>query len=203
MLCSLALLSSTLTAQNSAVRVEPAKSFFGWYRQRSVPAINLTNSNRLQSLIRGGNLYLSAQDVIALTLENNLDIEIQRYNPILNREVTRRALGGGALRSVGTGLAAGPTSVSLTGVSVNASGGSASAAGVSSSGILTQLGPAIPSLDPQLSVFGQYQHATSPQSNTFLTGTTALISTSESFQAQLFKYNDLGLISNSHWLTPT
>jgi outer membrane protein TolC len=191
MLCSFTLLMGTLNAQN-AIRVEPGKGMFGWYRQRSVAPINLTNSTRLQSLIRAGNLYLSAQDVIALTLENNLDIEIQRYGPILTREVTRRAQGGGALRTVGVGLAAGPTSVSLTGVSVNASGGGTSASGVSSSGILTQLGPAIPNLDPQFSLFGQFAHATSPQSNTFLTGTTALISTTESYQGQFYQYNDFG-----------
>jgi len=104
MLCSFTLVLGTLNAQN-AVRVESSKGVFGWYRQRSVAPINLTNSTRLQSLIRAGNLYLSAQDVIALTLENNLDIEIQRYGPILTREVTRRAQGGGALRTVGVGLA--------------------------------------------------------------------------------------------------
>lgn len=191
MLCSIFLLTGTVNAQN-AISVTPAKGMFGWYRQRSVGPINLTNSSRLESLIRAGNLYLSAQDVIALTLENNLDIEIQRYGPILTKEVTLRAQGGGALRTVGVGLAAGPTSVSLTGVSLNASGGGTSASGVSSSGILTQLGPAIPNLDPQISVFAQFAHSTSPQSNTFLTGTTSLISNTRSFQGQISKYNDFG-----------
>ena len=168
------------------------KGLFGWYRQRNVEPINLTNSSRLQNLIRGGNLYLSAQDVIALTLENNLDIEIQRYGPILTREVTRRAQGGGALRTVGAGLAAGPTSVSLTGVSLNASGGGTSVSGVSSTGIVTQLGPAIPNLDPQVSVVTQFSHSTSPQSNTLLTGTTALVSALRSYQGQISKYTDFG-----------
>ena len=185
------LVVGTVSAQN-AIQIEGSKGMFGWYRQRNVAPINLTNSSRLQSLIRAGNLYLSAQDVIALTLENNLDIEIQRYGPILTREVTRRAQGGGALRQVGAGLAAGPTSVSLTGVSVNASGGGTSASGVSSSGILTQLGPAIPNLDPQISVVGQFGHSTSPQSNTFLTGTTALVSTYQNYQGVFSQYNDFG-----------
>jgi outer membrane protein TolC len=191
MLCSFTLLSGTLGAQN-AIQVEQSKGLFRWYRPRNVAPINLTNSSRLQSLIRAGNLYLSAEDVIALTLENNLDIEIQRYGPILTREVTRRAEGGGALRQVGANLAPGPTSVSLTGVSVNASGGGTSASGVSSSGILTQLGPAIPNLDPQISVVSQFSHSTSPQSNTFLTGTTALISTAQSYQGEISKYTDFG-----------
>jgi len=50
----------------------------GNYRPVSVAPVNLTNSYRLESLIRAGNLYLSLQDAIALVLENNLDVEIQR-----------------------------------------------------------------------------------------------------------------------------
>ena len=97
-----------------------------------VPPVNLANSSRIDSLIRAGNLYLSAQDVIALALENNIDIEVQRYGPLLAREVLRRAEGGGLLRNVGQGVAAGPTSVSLTGVSVNTNGAPATAAAAAS-----------------------------------------------------------------------
>ena len=70
-------------------------------QRRIVSPVKLTNSPRLESLVRGGNLYLSVQDVIALVLENNLDIAIQRYGPLLAREVLRRTQGGGFLRSVG------------------------------------------------------------------------------------------------------
>ena len=98
----------------------------GWlthpYQAGSVPAIRLTNSPRLNDLIRAGNLYLTAQDVVALAIENNIDVEVQRYGPLLAQQVLRRAQGGGALRSVGLGVAAGPESVSLQGVSVNNSG---------------------------------------------------------------------------------
>ncbi len=89
------------------------------YRPRYVPPINLSNSSRLESLVRSGNLYLTAQDVVALAIENNIDVEIQRYGPLLQREVLRRALSGNALRQVGLGVAQGPQSVSLTGVNVN------------------------------------------------------------------------------------
>jgi outer membrane protein len=151
----------------------------------------------LEALVRAGNLYLSAQDVIALALENNLDIEIQRYGPLLAREVTKRAKGGGILRNVGVGVAAGPQSVSLTGVSLTASGGANTGnagAGVSSSGgIITQLGPPIPLLDPQLNFFSQFAHTTSPESNTQLTGTTALILNTRTYQAQYQKVWDFGL----------
>ncbi len=155
----------------------------------------MTNSNRLESLVRAGNLYVSAQDVIALALENNLDIEIQRYGPVLTREVTKRARGGGILRNVGVGVAQGPQSVSLTGVSLNASGGATGAAGTvgSSGGIITQLGPSIPNLDPNLSLVANFSHSTSVQSNTVLTGTTALTDDTRSYQAVFGQTLDFGL----------
>src|SRR5579872_2622001 len=151
--CAVLLIAAVAGAQNT-IRIEPAKGPVGWllnpYRPRSVPPINLSNSSRLEVLVRGGNLYLTAPDVVALAIENNLDIEVQRYGPLLAREVLKRAQGGGALRSVGLGVAPGPQSVRLQGVTVNATGAPLSAGnGVSSGGgIVTQLGPQIPVLDP-------------------------------------------------------
>jgi outer membrane protein len=188
-MCAFLLLSSSALAQN-AVRIEPAKGGFGWlshpYQPRTVPPINLANSSRLESLVRAGNLYLSAQDVVALAIENNIDVEVQRYGPLLAREVLKRAQSGGALRSVGFGVAPGPQSVSLQGVSVNSSGAvSAAGSGVGSGGgIVTQLGPPIPSLDPTITAFANFQHSTSPFSNTVLTGTTAFIQDTRSYQGQ-------------------
>ena len=162
----------------------------GWlthpYRPRAVPPINLSNSLRLDSLVRAGNLYVSAQDVVALAIENNIDVEVQRYGPLLAREVLRRAQAGGALRSVGAPLAAGPQSVSLQGVTVNAGGATGtSGAGVSSGGgIVTQLGPSLLALDPNISTFANFQHLSIPQSNTILTGTTGFLEDIRTYQAQ-------------------
>ncbi len=198
-LCSSLLLANFAVAQNAIQVQSPQGGGLGWftrpYRQRHVPPINLANSGRLEALIRGGNLYLSAQDVIALALENNLDIEIQRYGPVLTKEVTKRAQGGGLLRDVGVPVTAGPVSVSLTGVNVNASGGATSTAAVSASGgVLTQLGPAIPGagFDPQLFLYANFSHITSPESNTVLTGTTALIQEQRTYEAQFSQYTDFG-----------
>jgi outer membrane protein len=193
------LLISGASAQ-SEISVQPATGGLGWlthpYQPRSVPAIRLANSPRLDSLIRAGNLYLTAGDVVALAIENNIDVEVQRYGPLLAKEVLRRAQGGGALRSVGAAVAAGPQSVSLEGVSVNNSGSVAlsSGTGVSSGGgIVTQLGPSIPSLDPSLFALASFQHASIPQSNTVLTGTDALIQDTRNFQVQYAQTWDYGL----------
>ncbi len=191
LLAYLCLPAATPAAAENEIRIDPAQGRMGWltrpYRQRTVPAIDLNNSPRLETLVRGGNLYLTAPDVVALAIENNLDVEVQRYGPLLAQEVLRRAQAGGALRSVGLGVAAGPQSVSLQGVSVNTGGASASTAGngvSSGGGIVTQLGPSIPSLDPTFLAFTNFAHTTSPQSNTFLTGTTALVLGTASYEAQ-------------------
>jgi outer membrane protein len=184
----------------SVERPQGLPGVLGWlarpYRATHVPQIRLTNSPRLNELILAGNLYLTAQDVVALAIENNIDIEVQRYTPLLSEEVLLRAEAGGALRSVGLGVAAGPESVSLQGVSVSNSGGVGLTAGngvSSGGGIVTQLGPAIPSLDPSLFAFASYQHASIPQSNTFLTGTDALVQSTRSFQVQYAQTWDFGL----------
>ena len=54
----------------------------------------LTNSPRVDQLIQGGELRLSLQDAIALTLENNLDISVQRYTPWLSDLDLLRAKAG-------------------------------------------------------------------------------------------------------------
>src|ERR1700678_3231401 len=197
LICS--LLCGPVRAQSS-VRIEPATGGLGWvthpYQVRNVPAINLANTPRIDSLIRAGNLYLTAQDVVALAVENNIDIEVQRYGPLLAREVLRRAEGGSLLRNVGQGVVAGPTSVSLSGVSVNTNGAPSGGGGSGVSaggGIVTQLGPNIPSFDPQIIGYANFQHATSPQSLTSLTGTNELIVDVRTFQLQYSQNWSTGL----------
>lgn len=185
------LVFAPLASAQSDINIQQPAGGLGWfthpYQAGNVPQIRLTNSPRFNDLIRAGNLYLTAEDVVALAVENNIDIEVQRYGPLLAKQVLRRAEGGGALRSVGLGVAAGPESVSLQGVSTNTSGGVTLSGGngvSSGGGIVTQLGPSIPSLDPSLFAFASFQHATAPQSNTFLTGTTALIQDTRAVQVQ-------------------
>ena len=187
-----------LAPAQQALDVQQPTGSFGFllnpYRARAVPPVHLENSGRFASLIRAGNLYLSARDVVALAIENNIDVEIQRYGPLLARQVLIRAQGGGALRSVGQSVAAGPQSVSLQGVTLNASGTAINAGGVTSGGgIVTQLGPGIPSLDPTILFYTDFAHASSVQSNTLLTGTTALVSSTRIYEAQLAQAFDFGL----------
>jgi outer membrane protein len=153
--------------------------------RRVVSPATLGNTPRLESLIRAGNLYLSAQDVIALALENNVDIAIQRYGPYLAREVVRRAQGGGFLRDISQPISPGPTSVSLEGVSVNAVGLQENGSGVGSGGgIVIQTGTQPPNLDPVLVAYANFQHATTPESNILLSYTPSLIADTRQFELQ-------------------
>jgi len=153
------------------------------FERRVVSPVRLSNTPRLESLVHAGNLYLSARDVIALALENNVDIAIQRYGPFLAREVLRRAQAGGFLRTVGVPIYPGPASVSLEGVNVNAVGIAEGGSGVSSGGgIVSQIGTVPPNLDPYVFAYVNFQHQTTPLSNTLLSETTALLNDSQTIE---------------------
>src|ERR1019366_3875214 len=157
--------------------------FSGPYRRREIPPPSLGNSNRLESLLRAGNLYLSLQDCIALALENNLDIQIQRYGPQLADAAELAAAAGGAARGGSTSISAGPSrsSVGSTGTTGGQPGAASPASPPPVGASVTQpSGPAIPSLDPMLVGNVSWAHATTPQSSAFTTGTNFLITRQDS-----------------------
>ncbi len=153
------------------------------YQGHQVAPLNLLNSPRLDQLIRGGIIYLSLQDAIALAIENNLDIQVQRYDPLIADADLLRSQSGGLLRGVPQGVQNGIGSAGQ-GVSGGALGAatltSVSAASATPAanvnGIISQLGPTTPNLDPVLTGFTGFSHSTSPETSNFLTGTSALIS---------------------------
>src|ERR1051326_9188552 len=76
---------------------------------RATPPVNYDNSPRVHELMRAGNLYLSLQDALALAIENNLDIELQRYQLPLAATEMQRAKGGGTVRGLNFTLLEVPT----------------------------------------------------------------------------------------------
>ena len=106
------------------------------------------------------------QDAIALALENNLDIEIQRYGPQIADTQVLRAKAGGFAQGVSTSVTAGPTSAQPGGVaqsgvtgnpSTQASAASATAVGNT---VINQSGPPIPVFDPALVGNASWAHQT-------------------------------------------
>jgi outer membrane protein len=167
-----------MAAPSGAFAADAPNAFQGFvgritnpYRPADVAPPSLANSGRIESLLRGGNLYLSLQDTIALALENNLDIAIQRYAPLLAENAITTAQAGGAARTISTTITAGPNSASATGVNPSPVAAVVTAAG----GGGGNSGPSIPSLDPTLTGALNWAHNTTPQSSAFITGTNFLI----------------------------
>ena len=72
----------------------------GPFRSPLVPPLFPGTGVRLNGLIRDDKLFLTLHEAIALALENNLDIEVERYNLLLSDADLLRAKGGGSLRGI-------------------------------------------------------------------------------------------------------
>ena len=163
--------------------IQPLLSPFNSQRRYVGPA-KLTNSPRLEQLIRGGNLYLSVDDVIALTLENNLDIAIQRYGDYLAREVLHRTESGAPPRGFAVAIASPPSSISTAGVTVGAVGVAGGGSGVSSGGgLIATIGVPPVNLDPTLSGSFSFGHSTTPESLTTVSSTSSLVNDYQQYSA--------------------
>jgi len=143
-----------------------------------VPEPALTNSPRLDGLIRDGKLYLSLKDALDLALENNLDLAIARYNlPIADTDLLRTKAGG-SFRGVNTGVVQGTPGGGVGGYGAGAPGagaggttGGAGGAGAGASGLVQStlgVGTPVSSYDPSLSVNMGIEHLTLPQSSAVL-----------------------------------
>jgi hypothetical protein len=102
---------STILAQPQPIHLQDyAKSrrafpnFLKPYEARELPMPDFANAPRMDSLIRDGKIYLSIDDAVALTLENNLDIEIARYNLNIADTDYLRAKSGASILGVNAGI---------------------------------------------------------------------------------------------------
>lgn len=178
--------------QNYAKPVSGFPNFFAPYNPRRVAAPNLTNSAMTDKLFHDGKIYLSINDAVAMAIENNLDVTLQRYNLSIadtdilltgsgspsrgvNASVVQGTPGGaiGAPSAGGTGTSAvGATGTGAGGTQIGAGGAGAGALGIVSSTL--GAGPPIDNFDPALSGTIQGERATTPQTSTVFTGTTSL-----------------------------
>ena len=157
---------------------------FGAYRSSTVPEPQLTNSPRLDQLIRDGKLYISLTDAISLAIENNLDVAIARYNlPIADTDILRTKAGG-SFRGVNTGVVQGTPGGGVGGFGTGAPGagaggttGGAGGAGAGASGIVQStlgLGAPVQSYDPAITGNMGIEHLTTPLSNVQIYGVPSL-----------------------------
>jgi outer membrane protein len=193
--CSAALVFGQ---QQVSVQPIPASTpILRWWEAPTVPPVRIGNSSRLRALLRAGAIYLTAQDAIALAIENNLDLEVSRYNPLISASQLRRFQAGGALPGV-------PSNASQAGSVAQGQGvaGAEAAAGVVGTGgtnstrsnvnaSVSQVGPVVPTLDPVFQDATTFSHTSVPQYNSQLSITQVLITNTRAYSASLQQ----GLIS--------
>jgi outer membrane protein TolC len=174
--------------QNYAKPLSGFPNFFAPYTRRRVPPPNLTNSAMTDKLFRDGQIYLSINDAVAMALENNLDLTLQRYNLSIADTDLLLTKTGASARGVNTSVvqgtqggglgavSAGGTGSSTTGASGTGAGGTqvgVGGAGAGEAGIVVSTlgaGPLIDDYDPAITGTLQGEHATTPQASTIFNG---------------------------------
>ncbi len=143
----------------------------GPFQAPKVPELFPGSAARFTTLVRDDKLYLSLHDAIALALENNLDVEVGRYNLLLSDTDLLRAKGGGSLRGIDYTIqeppngVGGPGSPLLTSTATNVNPTTPAVTDLTSLNSTTQVqnnlstngqgltyapGPTIPLFDPSL-----------------------------------------------------
>ena len=157
------------------------------YRPSDAPALDLTNSPRLQNLIRDGKLYISLHDAIALAIENNLDLAYFRYNFPIAQTDYARTRAGGSVNGVNTGIVQSSTQGGFSGGSSGSGGAGSGSAAAGAGGLVTSTlgaGTAVASFDPYLNFKGFADHDVTQEGNAFQNG------------VQIFKQNTIEALAN-------
>ncbi len=157
---------ATTSAQPQAIHLEDyAKSqptvpnILKPYEGRALPQPDFANAPRMDSLMQGGKIYLSIDDAVALALENNLDIEIARYNLNIAATDYLRAKSGASILGVNAGIVQNTPGGGVGGLGGTVGSGTggttvaASGVGTGTNGLVSStlgIGSPITSFDPVL-----------------------------------------------------
>ena len=142
----------------------------------TAPELDLSNSPRLENLIRDGKIYISLNDAIAVAIENNLDLAYFRYNfPIAQTDILRTKAGSPA-NGVNTAIVQGTQGGFAA--STGGGGGSSGAGFSAGAGGIVQstlgAGTAVSSFDPYLTFQGYVDHTTIQEANEITSGVPTL-----------------------------
>jgi outer membrane protein len=147
------------------------------YMNPRVPPFHLRNSPLLDELIRNGVMHLSLSDALALAIENNLNIAVDRYTPEYAVIDKVRAESGQATRGgVGEFTSSALFSGALGGGISAASSGFASSGegGTGASGVGLRGASAVGSFDPVIGVSEAWGYSVTPLDNAIINGTNIL-----------------------------
>jgi outer membrane protein TolC len=140
------------------------------YRPTTIAKADFNNSTRMRELLKDGKIYLSLSDAIALALENNYDIAIERYYLDIADTDILRAKAGSTLRGVGASVLQNTLGGTSQTLSASGSPGAVSGATAGALGIVTSsdgAGPLPENRDPVVAGTIQFERAESPQTSIF------------------------------------
>jgi outer membrane protein len=153
---------------------KPAGRLFGnpinMYRPTTIARADFNNSVRMQDLVKDGKIYLSLSDAIALALENNYDIAIDRYYLDIADTDLLRAKAGSTLRGVGATVLQNTLGGTSQTLSASGAPGTVSGATAGLAGVVTSsdgAGPLPENRDPVVGGTLQFDRQKSPQTSSF------------------------------------
>ena len=129
------------------------------YMPRELAQPDLANSPRIDALMRNGKIYLSIDDAVALALENNLDIDLARYNLNIADTDYLRAKSGANILGINAGIVQNTPGGGVGGLGGTVGSGTggttvaASGVGTGTNGLVSStlgIGSTITSFDPVL-----------------------------------------------------
>jgi len=147
------------------------------YLPTNYAAPRLTNTPRLDDLLKDGKIYLSLRDAVTLALENNYDIAIARINLDIADTDLLRAKAGSSLRGVSTGVVAntlgGSTSTITGGGGPGGTSSGSGGGGTGANGLVLSTngsGPTPENMDPVLTGALEYEAIDQQQTNLLFSG---------------------------------
>jgi outer membrane protein len=202
----------------------PANWLLSPYRAPFVQPSRTGNSDLLSQLLHDGKLVLTLEDAIDLAIENNFDVELQRYDTEFADTEIMRAKGGGLLRGVPTTIAelpsgeGGPGEPLLTTVGgyspvLQLPSSAADLATITEtqtdlsvlSSTPLSAGPAIPQYDPSVSAQANLSQQIYPQADPFSTGSNSVslhsLTESVGYQQAFSTGGLLNVSFNNNWLS--
>jgi outer membrane protein len=172
-----------LNAQPPAVDKPTGSIFWRPFKPATISPARMSNTERIHSLMRAGKIYLTLQDAIALAIENDLNLEVDRNLQVNSIWGLERAEAGGAPRGVSgnaTQIGGADSGLGVLGTASSAGisvGGSGSSGGGNNGGVSTsQIGTTAQVMDPIFVSQESFSHIAVPQYYT-LGGVTALVDT--------------------------
>lgn len=158
-------------------------NFTAPYRQQPIPPISLENSPRLKDLIHDGKLEISMADALALAIENNLDISVERQIVPMSQTDVLRASAGSAARgfsgaTIPLGLQAGALGVGVS--TAVAGGGIGNAGGISGGGGAVNI-PPVGTFDPTINYNFSWDRTVEPLNTLVVAGVPTVTGYSASY----------------------